>query len=377
MNFTSWSNEGENRSYPFQEPGAGESIPPQDFLLDLRMFLSGREEVGVYLKSAIYADGPDEWTLEFADPETETVLISGTIARVGGVRKILGSGASVCIFITGPSWDDPVWSGVGVAYVATEAQIERSLQFSGPRTFRRVIIDGVTDPLSGALPLEAELKIVGGYNVEMSSRNGIVKMEAGSGLGAGYPPAAETPNYVRTINGQGPDDRGNVSLTGVDCYRVSRVRTEDELVPATVQIQSDCSPCCGCENYRKMAKAIERRNAKLIYLCGLANDAYSTSVSLFNQGVALINAKTRPMIAVGGVSRTDTMLTFLVYNKSTVSAYGYVAVQATGDGTDLLGLGTFDSFPNGQVDIIGAGVAGAAAMEALVTADLPSLDPMP
>lgn len=256
------------------------------------MFLSGREEVGVYLKSAVYSSGLDRWTLTFANPANEAVLITGAVDRVGGVRKVLGSGASVCIFTTGPSWDNPSWSGAGVTYSASEAQIERSLQFSGPKTFRRIIIDGVTDPLSGGLPLEAELKIVGGYNMEITSRDGIARIEAGSGLGAGYPAAADAPLLIRSLNGVGPDDRGNVNLAGVDCYRVSRVRLEGgAFVPAAVQIQSDCSPCCGCENYRRMARAIERRNAKLLSLCDQANALHEQAIALFNQGVAIINAR--------------------------------------------------------------------------------------
>lgn len=80
-----------------------------------------------------------------------------------------------------------------------------------------------------------------------------VRISAVPGAGAGVVAAGASPiptiDYVATLGGVRPDARGNVTIQGDDCYRAQVVDSDTH----AVQLFNDCSPCCQCDDYEKVA----------------------------------------------------------------------------------------------------------------------------
>lgn len=318
-----WLNENSGRSFPLVRPAAGsDDLVPHDFLVDLQLFLTGRERYPAYLKTITYDSGADTYVLVFADPiDASIFLTSEPLPRLSGgslpSRLVTGSGATVAVAIPGSSWLDPTWGGVGSwsnTYAATQTLIEQALVHSGPRAFARLMIDShSTDPLSGSTPFDVCYKLVGGYNVEASNSMaraipGISTMDshtiilnAGPGAGDGYEPDTTVPDAhppIRTINGQSPDSRGNIALAALDCVRVSQPLLSGTPLASTLELESDCAPCCGCANYRNVAAALNAKSAKLSAMAASLVTIYNSTVTRYSAIKTKLEARASIVVAI-------------------------------------------------------------------------------
>ena len=149
-----------------------------------------------------------------------------------------------------------------------------------------------------------------GYNVELRGdiETNSITFGAIPGAGAGYGPEYCEPDpLVRTINGAGPDEVGDIYIGGSNCivvgpdtntsvpeadlvsshgygtaltkfksYRMfdghplgepspdpEDCSMGDELCESKLMISGFCSQCCSCNNYEKMYKALEKAAAPL------------------------------------------------------------------------------------------------------------------
>jgi hypothetical protein len=310
--FTGFQNEGEQTYGPFLPPLAGEAGPQIGFIADLRLFLSGRHEYTAYLKSVSYDTESDSWTLVFADPLDQSVLVSGTLPRTSGGQRLtkgsIGSGATVAVFLTGEYWGDPTWGGEGSwtkTYQPNASEVEASKTLGGPKTIRRIIIDGQQDPFNGEYPRDSNQSIIGGYNIQFSDSSAVqgtiispitasgnpvntVFVSAGYGLGDGEPPASESSELnILTINGLRADESNNFVISSKDCIKVTvPPQTEDgRIIEHEIQIESECGPCCGCEGYRGIAEAIKLNYSKIVSLQSTLRSIYDSTYATYKQGL--------------------------------------------------------------------------------------------
>jgi hypothetical protein len=88
-----------------------------------------------------------------------------------------------------------------------------------------------------------------------------IDLEPGTGLGR-YPCEPEV--LIKQINGVTPNALGNVIIDATDCWRAERPLTavdleghEAAVVEAALQLINSCGPCCDCESFAKVYKAIK------------------------------------------------------------------------------------------------------------------------
>ena len=131
--------------------------------------------------------------------------------------------------------------------------------------------DGVTETTH---ILTGDVEFVAGYNVQLETlgtmdiSNGrtasVVNVSAVSGTGMGLVPSECAPDDVlRTLNGVGPDEGGNVSFTPTGCYRyvfdkTMYTDTEITITGNQITMYNDCYPCCECEDYSRVYKGMTR-----------------------------------------------------------------------------------------------------------------------
>lgn len=325
---------------------------PTDLLVDLRLFLTGSTEVDVYLKNLSYDATADVYTLTFSDTATSTTLLTGQLSRLfpSGQTRVfkkatIAAGIKVALFTPGKLWDTPDWNGGGdwsKDWTPTESAIETSLVNPGPKTFRRIFIDGLPIPDEVDWPYGGTQRLTAGYNLQFGGDegripsfsfanpelNGVVDLVCAPGLGLGFPPLPDVGaiDYLATFNSQGPDNRGNINITPQDCLRLVRPRLEDGTpIPHRLQFASDCAPCCPCSEYLHVSRSIGRRSAKLKDLCNDLNDTKVGNATVYNDAVAEINAKRHPLVVVRNVRALGSHIIFTVQNMTDIPLFAYVA----------------------------------------------------
>ena len=302
MEIQEWTAENSQRSYPFKQPLAGSTLGlPLDFLVDLRIFIAGNQALDVILSSVSYSSSTDTYLLAFATQKDPTVtVLSGTVTRrLGPISRIwkqssIGSGSSFCLFTPGPSWDTPSFHSSGDWIISVSAKLEDGTVLPGPETLQEIRIMGKDRPMGGG----KFIQLYAGYNCQISQTQKLQKdqpginflLEAGEGLGAGQVPSNGLPLEIRTINGVSPDDNGNINLVPQDCLHSAVPLLSGLPVPNTLQLTSTCQPCCGCENYRNMSRAIARRSAKIKDLMNTLSQEYVTAVTQGNVYITQKNA---------------------------------------------------------------------------------------
>jgi len=292
--------ESQVSGFPFQD-GSG---VPLGFLVNLRLFLSGRKEVEIYLQSVSYNNSQDfeGYHLVFAEKNTGMVVMSGNVSRRdarGGSRiykqSTLSQGPRVALLVAGPLWDDPTWgatkdpAGWTATWNAGQADIEPSLAVLGPQTLRGIFVDLSEPPIPALedIPFGLSLKLVAGYNVEFSSQG---SLKAGLGLGLGNPLSVDSGDApLKTLNGAGPDNSGNIVLESSGCLRINIPTTNDAPVPASLMVTSDGLPCCDCASYRKVAAAITRIVTRSNDLVSQANLILQDSATAYQKARVAIN----------------------------------------------------------------------------------------
>ena len=306
----------------------------------------------MYVSEITYNSTADTYFLEFSNDAG--VVLDGTIDRtdLGGSRKfkktVLGSGQTVCLFTPGPLWDDPSWGGGGnwtENYTIADSVIETSAVLPGPSPFRRMLIDGESDPRGGVWPLDISQSLIGGYNVGLSLDrdentfidDGGILIEAGAGLGLGYLPLEEETASlpITRINEVTPDEFGNINLSAEDCLRVFTPVFNGVPIDNALQIESDCVPCCPCSSYSKMAASISRRSNNIRAQCEALTSTQADAAMAYRLGMDYITLHRKNIIVSKGTITRDFILDssnlfFTLQNRAAYPAYVYFSVVITG-----------------------------------------------
>ena len=169
-------------------------------------------------------------------------------------------------------WGDPAW-------------FEDNTVRQGPRRVRRAFYK-VGDFY---FPLGKELQLANGFNTEL-----VIKQAGDAGFRAdldaaaavrpettlllSMPPGGGTGKYLRcepqgllrTINGLGPDARGNFHFSPKDCYWLERPLATDPVeggdqvdktatvYPNRLQLHNACEECCSCADYVEVYENLQR-----------------------------------------------------------------------------------------------------------------------
>lgn len=347
QNTQEYLSENSQRNYPFRASINGVSpAVPKGFILTLRLFITGDQETTAWLSEIIYTQNTDSYKLTFSN--AAGVILDGDISRLdsgssrNAKKSVIGSGQKVCIFTTGDLWDSPSWNEEGnwtITITEAGGLVEPACLLPGPATLRRIIIDGIADPLAGIYPKNVTQSIKGGYNVSLSLSNnlyliendGSITIEAGNGLGLGSLPLEEVDVTLCTINGVGPDSNGNVNLTAEDCLRVLVPMSGGQKIENTLQIESDCMPCCPCESYQRMSKSIERRANDIQSQCESIAATQLDAAVAYGIGDNYIKANKRspkqtPLVIARDIMVDKNTITFTIQNISNYSLYPYMSV---------------------------------------------------
>jgi hypothetical protein len=166
-----------------------------------------------------------------------------------------------------PPWPETITPINGVLDErASELMPKRLLTITGPG------IDGVTP-----VTVTGEVTLVNGWNVDIVAspyneplRNTTdLTFSANPGGGAGRYPGCQAPVIgIRTIRGVSPDPHGNFVLSADGCYYARQpiiIGTDGLAVPVLAQLDigNDCGPCCDCQDYVNVQKAMLNLEAKL------------------------------------------------------------------------------------------------------------------
>jgi len=306
-----WLNENSVRNFPFtsSEDSSLESLP-QDFILDLKMFLSKSETYPAFIKKISFNSSTDSYYLEIALVSTNAVLISGAVGRLDNglqrYRIVLGAGEAVAIITPGSGWHNPTygltnsWEKV---FSPSNTLIEQSLTSLNPLVINRILIDpsDVADPLNGAMPTDTPYTVTSGFNISLDIANSnedfinsnvasgaslVIGAEEGAGLG--FIPYIQPPDdlpTVKTINGKGGDSEGNISFNIGDCIRISQPTVginNPQPLPATLQLESDCVPCCGCKNFNQVVLNLKIKHARIIEMNNKLASISATAIAKYN-----------------------------------------------------------------------------------------------
>jgi len=142
----------------------------------------------------------------------------------------------------------------------------------------------------GSNRLTGHISLTGGFNVELTDGGAIEKQQEtfspieqttiragrrikisaspGSGLGR-YPGCGDVDISLRFINGVGPNAYGDFLLTPKDCVWYERPGTitnshprRVDTVQHTMQLHDNCKPCCECDDYVRVQKAMQKQFEK-------------------------------------------------------------------------------------------------------------------
>lgn len=338
-----WQSGNSITEFPFLNSPGGTDLPG-DFIIDLRLFLTGTNTVEAFLSSLSYDQSLDEYSLVFSKSVDEQQALSGSIKRLNengssrvGQKQFISLSEKVCLFTPGKSWDAPEWGGGSswsITFSSTSSKILSDNVNPGPSTIRRIGIEGLIADES-LWPRGVTQQIVGGYNIGFSKGGGalnsppdIYDVDCIGGAGAGYA-AQELPviDYVATFQGSGPDQNGNINIEGFDCLRVFQPKTDSGPIADTIQITSDCLPCCGCSDYLNASRAVARRSAKVKDLCDRLGALIESSSVAYNIGVEAINRRRKPLVIVRNVRALGSSLSFSVQNLTDLNLFAYVAFR--------------------------------------------------
>jgi hypothetical protein len=373
-NIQEWQQENSIRAFPFSEKTISANGIPKDFIVDLKFFPDYYSNNSIYLSSVIYSSQNDSYVLEFKYSQTEEIaIISGSISRRRSIQKngittsvnrkgdqitlkysnpvfsqITGYATkyAVCMFTIGSSWDNALQN---LSNLDKESSLlDSSVINPGSKGFRRVFIQKLPDYITSSnpnfyvapsIPEENEWgreiiqKIKAGPNVVFSK-----DLVDPNLIIVSATPVATTSNDstlntdIKFINNVGPDDTGRFRLNTVGCLtKIERPETrfsddspdeqQDIKLLNSVQLLSDCLPCCGCEKYRAYTAAIERRSRKLKEVCDLLVQMVTSNTELYNDAVNKINKERRPICRVRNLRVFEDQFRISVQNTCSVPIY--------------------------------------------------------
>ena len=373
-NTQEWQQENSIRAYPFSESILNfdeDSGLPRDFIVDLRFFPDRYIQSSVYLFKVEYNENTNQYTLEFRYyGDLEQTAIVGTVYRSGeNNESIVGkslaiSGApnnpySVCVFTPGKLWDPVLTEGNQAEYfwIKEVGQLESGIYTKiffdprasslddsvinpGPKTIRRVFIDQPDQQLPPVSEWgkEVEQKLVAGYNIEFTqdTETGAIILNARGGKGDGYP-ERDTDLVLLRINNTIADNENNVRIQPKGCLskierpslgiQVGLEGEQTENIENTLQLFSDCLPCCGCDAYRAVSEAISRRSRLLKGVCDELLSMVAANAQLYNSAVDKINERRDPIVQIRNFRVYPKYFKISVQNVCSVPVYAHIGLN--------------------------------------------------
>ena len=306
-----WLSTNSVTAFPFQET----AVIPADFLVDMRLFLSGTAEGDAYLSNVTYNNIADSYTLTFSLVATGAAILTGTLTRLNNgtsrvrSKQMLAQGVIVCLFTPGAEWDNLTWLGNGSwsrDLKKDESLIESSLVVPGPNPFLGIYIEG-QEPPAGTVPVNATFKLMGGFNIAFTESNPKVPLFSGAkkedptentfltagwglGMGTGIDSSPTKLGYLATFDGNGPDGAGNITIDTKDCFR-SSIPVVDGVPMPLLLLTSDCLPCCDCSQYRNVATAVNRLSQKMRIITRRLQTTLASSYQNYEVTRQYINAQ--------------------------------------------------------------------------------------
>jgi hypothetical protein len=376
-NTQEWQQENSIRAFPFSESilnfDENEALP-RNFIVDLKFFPDRYVQESIYLYKVEFNSLTNQYSLEFRYfGEVEQTAISGILYRTGENnqslvgKKLAISGSSsnpysVCVFTPGQLWDPIFSEGMQTEYFwiqevgeenngiytklflnPLESALDNSVINPGPKTIRRIFIDSPSQPIpsSSLWGKEVEQKVLAGNNIEFEKNiaNSVITIHARGGAGEGYPNRPDD-LVLRALNTVNSNSNGEVKLIPKDClYKIEQpalgmqVGLEGEQsnnVESTVQLFSDCLPCCGCDAYRAVSAAISRRSQILKGICDELTSMLLANSQLYNSAVQKINESRNPIVRVRNFRVYQQYFKISVQNVCAVPVYGHIGLSVIG-----------------------------------------------
>lgn len=396
-----WLTENVNRRFPFAEASADANGIDLDALsnwvVDLRVFVSPYEEVDCWISALTWYDGelltleggqltfdgatlimatgavaPDG--LEFGVYSIELSNSSGVIATLGfpirndpaasDIQKKLwaAQGPIVAFISPGEGWEDHsalgLVNGVTLTFTTPEeiesTRVHPTNVNTGIRSFKGFYLaapyydsDGVlievdeTMPSLGEQPAVSFNRLQAGYNIELEQDGDDLNLNLVSGAGEGLYPCdeLECKPKVRSVNGLGPNEQGNITLDFLDCLRHSgRTDTDAETGLPNIhglKIYSDCLPCCSCGDYDKSSRAISRMSAKFRDVNLDMNQVMIDAQTAYDEALAIINSRAAGMAVIFNWRILADRIEINVVNNANVPIYAILAINTTGSAITL------------------------------------------
>jgi hypothetical protein len=166
---------------------------------------------------------------------------------------------------------------------------------------RRLEILRVPDGLSGEVDLTDQISVRPGNNILYGVNDNIdvptdvatltISAIPGTGLGQfnSCDDQEEPIDYLARINGATPNEDGDLVLSTTACHRIVGVPTSNK-----IQLGNDCVPCCDCQDYANVVKALEERLNRL----ALVHTQINTTASDVNDDIIDYNTNIFPVIKV-------------------------------------------------------------------------------
>jgi hypothetical protein len=314
-NFIEYLTANEHIAYPFAEDSRllvdtwGQvnvltPTMPKDFLSDA-VILVPSDYAGELDLYRITCVSITEYSFDIRDETGATVIsFSVDIATPPPVHSVIQEvvttpPVSAVRMLTGPSFTDylnKIGTDLGVGNSAVFGIAlpfaAAAVEFSPERVTKVRFKDGVTDVTHD---LDETVGLYEGFNVGLTGGESSVEILAEVGAGAGKDDEGctatpEPPWYdmLTSLQGSKPDDDGNINLKGTPCHRI-----EPDPENHRVLIYNDCEPCCLCQDYANLAKAIELRFDRLRVVW---NDEFLPLVGTVNAHIGEYNSSIFPDI---------------------------------------------------------------------------------
>lgn len=169
------------------------------------------------------------------------------------------------------------------AIVPQDGTLDERASYLIPRRVLRLIDSATGDVASGTI------RLVNGWNVTVAHAPRDSGLRAAStltisavpGAGPGRAPGCQDPaasRVLRRVNDVGPDEHGNLSLAADGCYHVRQplavAGTPARAVPdpGKLTLGNDCGPCCVCDDFVNVQRAVLALEARIRGTAGAAEE---------------------------------------------------------------------------------------------------------
>jgi len=266
-----WLNQNAQRNYPFSEVATVKDVTgsvrlPDDFIVDLLWPVHAGivSDPGlIYIGSVDIFSSGATIGLYYNDELIGTAALDASSFTENSSYSIFGAG----------NFEDSIGK-------ITIGNLESAQRFAGSYIFDlnggrleetvvRPDLRGVTAlyAVSGNATSQAlygDINLVSGANIrlvpDIETNSIIVNAIEGEGLSEPCDCLGDTEDLpcITTINGQGPNENGDFTISGDDCLTPSSVANG-------IAISDDCSkPCCGCEELKVLVDTLKNINREIM-----------------------------------------------------------------------------------------------------------------